>query len=63
MIVSLPKPLARGANLLGGKPIHLKVGIPQSMMEVPELKAQPSGIHPSIPMGSSVKANLPKAEA
>ena len=52
----------QGTNLLGGKPIYLKVGIPQSMVEGPELKAPPSGILPSIPMANSIKATLPKAK-
>ena len=62
MIVSPPKSLTRGTNLLGGKPIYLKVGILQSMVEGPELKVPPSGIHPSILMVSSVKATPPKVE-
>ena len=61
-IVSLPESLARGANLLGGEPIYLKVGIPQSMAEVSEMTALPSGIHPSTPMASPIKATLPKVE-
>ena len=61
-IVSPPKSLARGANLLGGEPIYLKVGITQSVAEVSELKAVPSGICPSTPMASSIKATLPKVE-
>ena len=62
MIVSLPKPLARGANLLGGKPIYLKVGIQQSMAEVSELRVPPSGICPSNPIAIPIKAIPPKAE-
>ena len=62
MIVSLSKSLARGTNLLGGKPIYLKVGIPQSMAEVSESKALPFGICISILMASSIKATLPKVE-
>ena len=45
-IVCPPKSLARGANLLGDKPIYLNVGIPQSIAEVSELTAPPSGICP-----------------
>ena len=60
VIASLPKSLARGTNLLGGKPIYLKVDIPLSMEEGPELKVPTSGIHPSILMASSIKATLPK---
>ena len=62
MITSQPKSLARGTNLLGGKPIYLKVGIPQSMAEGPELKPPPSGVCPSILMASSIKATPPKVE-
>ena len=61
-IVSLTMPLAKGANLLGGKPIYLKVSIPQSMAEVSEPRALPSGICPSHLMASSIKAIPPKAE-
>ena len=61
MIVSLPKSLARGANLLGGKPIYLKVGIPQSVAKVSEPKVPPS-VCPSILMASSIKATLSKVE-
>ena len=62
MIASPPKSLARGTNLLGGEPIYLKVGIPQSMVEVSELKAPHSGICHSIPMANSIKATPPKVE-
>ena len=62
VIVSPSKSLARGTKLLGGKPIYLKVGILQSMVEGPKLKVLPSGICPSILMASSIKATLPKAE-
>ena len=61
-IVSLPKSLTGGANLLAGEPIYLKVGIMQSVVEVSEPKAAPSGICLSTPMASSIKATLPKAE-
>ena len=62
VIASLPRSLARGTNLLGGKPIYLKVGIPQSMAEGPELTVPPSDICPSILMASSIKATPPKVE-
>ena len=62
MIASPPKSLARGTNLLGSKPIYLKVGIPQSMAGESELKVPPSGICPSMPTVSPIKATLPKAE-
>ena len=38
---SPPESLAKGINLLRGEPIYLKVDIPQSIMEGPELKAPP----------------------
>ena len=62
MIASLPKFLAKGANLLGGKPIYLKVDILQSTPEGPEWKVLPSGNCSSIPMACPIKATLPKVE-
>ena len=46
VIASPPKSLAKGANLLGGKPIYLKVDIPQSIMEGPKLKMPPLAVTP-----------------
>ena len=62
VVTSLPKSLANGTNLLGGKPIYLKVDILQSTIEGPEWKVSPSGNCPSILMPSPIKATLPKAE-
>ena len=62
VIASPPKSLARGTNLLGGKPIYLEVDILQSKVEGWELKPPSSGICPSILMASPVKATLPKVE-
>ena len=62
VVTSLPKSLANGTNLLGGKPIYLKVDILQSITEGPEWKVLPSGDHPSILMASPIKATLPKVE-
>ena len=63
IIASLPKLLAKSTNLLGGKPIYLKVDIPQPITEGPELKVLPLGSHSSsILMASPTKATLPKAE-
>ena len=62
LITSLPKSLANGTNLPGGKPIYLKVDIPQSIAEGPEQKVLPLGDCPSILMASSIKATLPKPE-
>ena len=46
VITSLPKSLANGTNLLAGKPIYLKVDIPQSTIEAPEWKVLPLAIAP-----------------
>ena len=63
MIASLPKSLAKGANMLGGEPIYLKVDILQSIMEGPELKALLPGNHSSsILMASPIRDPPPKAE-
>ena len=63
VIVSPPKSLAKGTNLLGGKPIYLKVDIPQSIKERPTLKVLPPGGHSSsILMASPIWALPPKAE-
>ena len=56
VITSPPKPMAIGVNLLSGKPIYLKVDIPQSNTEGPELKALTLGSHsPSISIASPAK--------
>ena len=63
VIASPPESLAKGANLIRGKPIYLKVDIPQSIVEGPELKVPPLGGHfSSILMPSLIRAPLPKAE-
>ena len=63
VIASPPESLAKGANLLGGKAIYLKVDILQSIMEGPKLKVPPPGSHSSsILMASLIRAPLPKAE-
>ena len=55
--------MAKGNNLLSGKPIYLKVDIPQSNTEGPELKAPSlSGHSPSTLIASPVRPPLPKAE-
>ena len=48
LITSLPRSLANGANLPGGKPIYLEVDIPQSIAEGPEWNALPlvTALHP-----------------
>ena len=56
LITSPPEPVAKGINLLSGKPIYLKVDIPQSNTEGPELKAPPlSSHHPSTLIASPVR--------
>ena len=62
LMTSLPKSLANGTKLPGGKPIYLKVDILQSIMEGPEQKASPPGNHPSTLMASPIKATPPKME-
>ena len=55
--------MAKGVNLLSGKPIYLKVEILQSNMEGPELKAPPLGsLSPSVLISSPVRPPPPKAE-
>ena len=63
VIASPPELLAKGANMLGGQPIYLKVDIHQSIMERSELKVPPRGGHSSsILIASPVMVPLPKAE-
>ena len=63
VIASPPESLAKGANLLGGKPVYLKVDIPQSIAEGPKLKVPPPGSHSSsILIESPVRAPPPKVE-
>ena len=63
VIASLPESLAKGTNLLGGKPIYIQVDIPQSTMKGQNLKALPLGSHSTpILITSPIRAPLPKAE-
>ena len=63
VIASPPESLAKAVNLLRGEPNYLKVDIPQSIMEGPELKALPlSGHSPSILVTSPFRPPLPKEE-
>ena len=63
LITSLPEPMAKGINLLSGKPIYLKVDILQSNTEGPELKALPLSSHsPSTSIASPVRPPPPKVE-
>ena len=63
MKTSLPESLAKGANLLRGEPIYLKVDILLSTVERPKLQAlPPGGCSSSILNASPVRAPLLKAE-
>ena len=63
LITSPPGPMAKGINLLSDEPIYLKVDIPQSDMEGPELKTLPLGSHsPSTSIASPASPPLPKVE-
>ena len=62
MIASPPESLAKGANLLGGEPIHLKVDILQSIMEGPKVKVPPPGGQSSLLSAGPIRAPPPKAE-
>ena len=46
VIASQPKSLAKGANLLGGEPIYLKVDIPQSSWKGQSSKCHPMVVNP-----------------
>ena len=62
LITSLPKSLANGTNLTGGKSIYLKVDIPQSIAEESDQKVLPPSECPSILMVSPIRATPPKLE-
>ena len=63
VIASPSESLAKGVNLLGDKPLYLKVDIMQSIMEGQELKAQPLASHSSsILTASPVRPPPPKVE-
>ena len=60
VIASPPESLAKGISLLRDEPIYLKVDIPQSIVEGPELKAQPLSSHsPSNLIASPIQPPLP----
>ena len=63
VITSLPKLLAKGVAMLGGKPVYLSVDILQSTMKGQESKAPSPGGH-SIPILTTgpIRAPLPKVE-
>ena len=54
--------MAKGINLLSSKPVYLKVDIPQSNMEGPELKAPPLGSQSPTSIASPARPPLPKVE-
>ena len=58
----LPKSLANGTSLTGGKSIYLEVDIPQSIVEEPDWKVLPPGGYPFNLMASPVKATPLKLE-
>ena len=63
LITSPLEPMAKGINLLGSDPVYLKVDIPQSNTEEPELKAPHlSRCSPSTLVTSPIRPSLPKAE-
>ena len=63
LITSPLQPMAKGVNLLGGEPVYLKLDIPQSNTEGPELKALALGGHSSsTSIASPVRPPLPKVE-
>ena len=63
LITSPPEPMAKGINLLSGKPIYLRVNIPLSNMEGPELKALClSGHPPSTLIACPVRSPPSKAK-
>ena len=62
IITSLPKSLANGISLTGGRSIYLEVDIPQPIAEEPDQKALPLGRCSSILMASSPKTTLLKPE-
>ena len=63
VIMSLPKSLAKGMTMLGGKPIYLSVDIPQSTTKGQEPKGLSPG-SPSIPIMtiSPIRVPPPKVE-
>ena len=62
IITSLPKSLANGISLTGGRSIYLEVNIPQPMAEELDQKALPLGAHSSILIASPLKTTPMKPE-
>ena len=62
IIISLPKSLANGTSLTGGRSIYLEVDIPQPMAEEPDWKASPFGGCSFILIASPLKTTPLKLE-
>ena len=62
MIASPPRSLAQGTNLLGGEPIYLKVGTPQSTVGGQNWRCHPLAITPPswLPAPSRLHCQRPK---
>ena len=62
IIISLPKSLANGISLTGGKSMYLKINILQPMAKEPDWKALPLGRCSTIIISSPLKPTPPKPE-
>ena len=62
IITSLPRSLANGISLMGGRSIYLEINIPQLMAEELDWKALPIGKHSTIIITSPLKTTPPKLE-
>ena len=62
IITPLPKSLANGISLTGGRSVYLEVNIPQPIVEEPDWKASPLGRCSPILMASPLKATPLKLE-
>ena len=62
IITSLPKFLANGISLTGGKSVYLEIDIPQLMAKEPDWKALPLGRHTAIIISSPLKTTPLKLE-
>ena len=62
IITSLPRSLANGISLTGGRSVYLEVDILQPMAEELDQKVSPLGRHSSILIASALKTTPPKLE-
>ena len=62
IIISLPKSLANGISLTGGKSMYLEIDIQQPMVKEPDQKASPLGRCFKIIISRPLKTTLPKLE-